>query len=148
MMTYCGGCQCGAVRFSITVPELIVYACHCQDCQKHTTSACALSIPVAISALEIEGPLSIFSRETDSGTTTDCHFCSTCGTRIYHQSARSRDMVTLKGGTLDDTRMLVPVAHLWVSRKQSWMQLPDDVPQFETQPDDLKAWRAGLISAS
>lgn len=141
-----GGCQCDAVRYRIEVPKLIVYACHCRDCQKHTTSACALSIPVSFAALEIDGPISTFTRATDSGTTTECAFCTNCGTRMYHRSARSPDMVTLKGGTLDDTSTLIPLAHVWTSRKQPWVCLPDDVPQYETQPEDLKAWRDAMMA--
>jgi len=34
-----GGCACGAVRYRLTAPPLIVHACHCRDCQKLTGSA-------------------------------------------------------------------------------------------------------------
>lgn len=140
-----GGCQCGAVRYTLQTRHLVAYACHCRECQKQSASAFAISVPVRARDFEVSGPLAAYARATDSGTTTNCWFCSRCGTRVYHQSGRSPDMVTLKGGTLDEGAALQPVAHLWVSRRHAWLQLPPDVPAFETQPDDLKAWRNALL---
>ncbi len=144
--TLAGGCQCGAVRYTVKAETVTVYACHCLECQKQSASACALSIPLSLDVFDIAGPLKSYERPTDSGTTTSCWFCENCGTRVYHQSARSSRSITLKGGTLDDTGSLNPVAHLWTRRKQSWVILPPAVPAFETQPADLTAWRKTLVS--
>jgi hypothetical protein len=147
-LTRAGGCQCGAVRYRIAGERLVVYACHCRDCQRQTASAFALSIPVRASAFAVQGRLDRWSRTADSGATTDCFFCPACGTRIYHASSRSPDRVTVKGGTLDETADLTPVAHLWMSRKQPWLPLPTGVPMFDTQPDDLAGWRANLVDGA
>lgn len=143
--TLAGGCQCGAVRYTIKAASVIAYACHCLECQKQSASVCALSIPLCLDVLDIAGALKSYERPTDSGTTTSCWFCEICGTRVYHQSARSSQSITLKGGTLDDTGCLAPVAHLWIRSKQSWVILPPDVQAFETQPADLTAWRKALV---
>jgi hypothetical protein len=37
-----GGCQCGAVRYEITQAPIMVYTCHCTDCQRMTSSAFSL----------------------------------------------------------------------------------------------------------
>jgi hypothetical protein len=140
-----GGCQCGAVRFEIAARRVPVYACHCRDCQKQTASAFGLSVPVRASAFTVSGPLERWSRTADSGATTQCFFCRSCGARVYHASTGSPDQVTVKGGTLDETEDLSPVAHLWVSRKQPWVSLADGARLFDTQPDNLGAWRAALI---
>src|SRR5215470_14224238 len=34
-----GGCQCGALRYEITQAPIMVYTCHCTDCQRMTSSA-------------------------------------------------------------------------------------------------------------
>lgn len=150
MTTHSGGCQCGAVRYELSGGQVVSYACHCLECQKQSASAFAISVPVKADDLSVTGPLAAYERGTDSGSRTNCWFCSTCGTRIYHQSARSSQVVTLKGGTLDDPSALVPFAHLWVSRKHAWLMLPaaPDVEIFETQPDDLKAWRDRLVGVA
>lgn len=144
---FAGGCQCGAVRYRISGPRLVVYACHCRECQRQSSSAFALSIPLHASEITVTGTLATYTRATDSGSKTECLYCPSCGVRILHRSARAPENVTLKGGTLDDTSGLVPVAHLWISRKQPWVRLDPSVPAFETQPADLKAWRDGLLAS-
>jgi hypothetical protein len=139
-----GGCQCGAVRYRIAGPRPPVYACHCCECQKQSASAFGMSLPVRSDDFTVEGVLSSWERDTDIGTRTRCYFCPTCGSRVYHQSSTTSDRVTVKGGSLDDTTWLRPVAHLWVSRKQPWVVLDPDVPAHDTQPDDLAAWRGAL----
>ena len=39
-----GGCQCGALRYEITQAPLMVYACHCTDCQRITSSAFSMAV--------------------------------------------------------------------------------------------------------
>ena len=34
-----GGCLCRVVRYEITLEPVFVYACHCADCQRSTSSA-------------------------------------------------------------------------------------------------------------
>src|SRR5437016_12638933 len=29
-----GGCQCGSLRYQVTQPPLMIYNCHCTNCQK------------------------------------------------------------------------------------------------------------------
>ena len=41
-----GGCKCGKVRYEITQKPLLVYTCHCLDCQRLTISAFSLGVVV------------------------------------------------------------------------------------------------------
>lgn len=138
-----GGCQCRQVRYAITPPPTVVYCCHCRDCQKQSASAFAMSVPVRLADLSISGRLKVWERATDTGGRTRCHFCADCGSRIYHQSLATPDHVTIKAGSLDDTHWLKAVAHIWISRKQAWVELDPAIPAHPTQPDDLAAWRHG-----
>ncbi|NNC72943.1 MAG: GFA family protein [Sphingomonadaceae bacterium] len=140
-----GGCQCGTVRYRISGGRPPVYACHCRECQKQSASAFGISIPLARTRFAIAGETGAWQRPSESGATTNCHFCLQCGTRLYHSSNRNSDRITVKGGTLDDTSWLEPQAHLWVSRKQRWMVIAEDVLLHDTQPEDLSTWRDGLV---
>lgn len=42
-----GGCPCEAVRFEVTAMPLLLYACHCTECQRWSGSAFSMSMPVA-----------------------------------------------------------------------------------------------------
>ena len=41
-----GGCQCGSVRYSVSKAPLVLYACHCTNCQKQTGSAFVLAMAI------------------------------------------------------------------------------------------------------
>lgn len=147
-MTATGGCQCGDVRYAIDLDRLVGYACHCRECQKQSASAFGLSIPVRRQSIRFEGAMAHYVRPTDSGSRTTCWFCSACGSRIYHESARPSSYLTLKGGSLDDIAAMKLAAHIWVSRKLPWVALDPGLPAFETQPADLDAWRESLLSSA
>jgi hypothetical protein len=70
-------------------------------------------------------------------------FCPDCGSRVYHQGSASPDILTIKGGSLDDASGLRPAGHIWVSRKQPWVMIDGDVPQHPTQPKDFQVWGNG-----
>jgi hypothetical protein len=139
-----GGCQCGAVRFEVELDPVRGYACHCLECQKQSASAFAISVPAPVTSLRVTGATAVYKRKTDSGAETACHFCTACGTRLYHQSDRSPDSVTIKGGALDDAAAIELVGHIWLKRKLPWVTIDPALRIFETQPADLKAWRALL----
>ncbi|MEM7044271.1 MAG: GFA family protein [Pseudomonadota bacterium] len=144
MASYEGGCQCGAVRYEASVDRLIAYACHCRECQKQSASAFGISVPVPSEGFRIEGPMKVWRRPTDSGSSTDCWFCESCGTRLYHRGVREPEWVAIKGGSLDDPDILTPIAHIWIKRKRPWLLLPPGVPTHDTEPDDYDAWLNSL----
>jgi len=140
-----GGCQCGAVRYTLA-GRRAVYACHCRECQRQSGSAFALSLPVPRDQLALTGALAVWTRAADSGARSECSFCVVCGTRVHHASTTSPDWVTIKAGTLDDTRDLLPFAHLWVRSRQPWVVLDPAVARFDTQPADLAGWRQQVVA--
>ncbi len=141
-----GSCQCGAVKLSVKTDKLVSYICHCLECKKQSASAFAISVPLVKNHVSIEGHLGVYHRPAKSGAMTSCYFCSSCGSRIYHQSSGSPDMISLKGGVLDGVENLEPVAHLWVKRKAAWVQIPPEIDTYKEQAEDLRAWREVLFS--
>ena len=142
---YEGGCSCGQVRYRLTTGPMFVNCCHCTQCQKQSASAFGLAVPVPREVLSVDGPTSYWSRSTYSGGRTDCHFCTECGTRVFHARAGGTGFVTVKASAFDDTADLEPRAHLWVSMKLPWTLIPEGVEQYGTQPADLRAWRDGFL---
>jgi len=138
-----GGCQCGRVRYVLQGGGRRIYACHCRACRKQSASAFGLTLPVRPEHLAITGETALYARPAHSGGTTRCVFCPACGTRLYHRDESSA-LASLKVGSLDDPSGRRLVAHLWVTRKLAWVLLDPDLPAFETQPEDLAAWRERL----
>lgn len=144
---YTGGCQCGAIRYEVTDEPLTLYACHCTACQKQSSSAFGMTMKVAREAFRItRGEPKSFTSYADSGKEKRGYFCGACGTRIYGDAPSKPEIVSLKPGTLDDTRWLRPVGNLWTDSAQPWVPIDKDALNYPRQPesqDDLNArWKA------
>jgi hypothetical protein len=138
-----GSCQCGNVNYEVLDEPLVTVACHCKDCQKLSTSAFSVSMILNRSGFRIlSGELKRWERPTDAGGVAVCWFCPNCGNRIFHENPEMPDVIRLKPGTLEDTDVLEPQAHVWTSREQQWLVRSADLPKFEQQPDVAAAMAA------
>ena len=130
-----GGCACGFVRYKVTGQPLSVHACHCTDCQKLSGSAFGLSMVLRRTDINLtDGALEINSFES-SAVFMHRHHCPKCGVAIWFSSPEYEDIIALKPGTLDDTSSLKPIAHMWVRSAQPWLNIGDNVPVFQEQPE-------------
>ncbi len=129
-----GSCQCGQVTYQLLAPPIAVFACHCRECQKLSTSAFSLTALVKAESLIFSGEMKDWERLADSGNRNAAKFCPECGNRIYHFNPDQPDVIKLKPANLDDTRILNPTTHVWVSEKQAWYQIPEGAIQYDKQP--------------
>lgn len=130
-----GGCQCGAMRYELTAEPLTLGLCFCRDCQQQSGSAFGMSLVVPKRGFRVvQGETGCFTRPTDSGNTTDCHFCPQCGTRLYHLPGYLPEHVNVKPGTLDDPGGLEPRLAVWTVRQPGWLTLPEGIRRFERNP--------------
>ena len=130
-----GGCQCGALRYSVAGAPITLAVCHCTECQRQSGSAFGMSLVVPKDAFRMtSGEPRMFERKANSGNTVRCAFCPSCGTRIYHEPAATTASVNVKPGTLDDTSWLEPAVHFWTRGKQRWVVIPEGLLCFDEQP--------------
>lgn len=131
-MTLEGGCQCGAVRYSVAGEPEHVALCHCSDCRKSsgapTVAWAAFAAPeFALTA----GSPSVYN---SSGTAMR-HFCPTCGSGLwYTNEAYLPGLVDIQVATLDDPSALPPQAHIQVAERIDWMGAIAELPVFERYP--------------
>ena len=142
-----GGCPCGGIRYEIASFPLLVYTCNCTDCQRQSGSAFAMNMPVAAKDFRIlQGQPKPWRRLSPTGVEITSWFCGDCSGRIHGERAGRPEITIVRAGTLDDTKWLVPVAHMFVRSAQPWVQPVAVATCFETQPDGwgelLRAWRA------
>lgn len=117
-----GGCACGAVRYSLSAPPLMIYNCHCANCQKITGSAFTVAATVPEAALSFtKGAPKRVEWKADSGNLRFGHFCADCGTRIANGQVPSIGMLSLRAGTFDDTSWVEPVGDIWTKSAQRWL---------------------------
>jgi len=141
-----GGCQCGQLRYEISVEPLSVYACHCTECQRQSGSAFGMSVLIPREAFRfVKGTPVRYERTADSGRVIEGDFCEACGVRPVHYPRANPKVAILKPGTLDDTSWLHPVGHIWTNSAQAWVEIPRDGVIHEAHPSELdsmiEAWR-------
>lgn len=149
-MPLVGHCQCGSIEYTVSEPPIVMLVCHCIDCQKLSASAFSLTMAINRRAFDlVSGRLKTWARPTASGGTAICHFCPDCENRIYHENPEMAEVLRLKPGTLDVTSFIEPDAHVWTMRAQPWVDIPDNIPRYEAQPDvsvlmrDVAQYRSG-----
>lgn len=132
-----GGCQCGGIRYAVPEEALAVYACHCTECRKQSSSAFGISFTVARDTLRLlQGAPRYWSRRTASGHTLECAFCPACGSRLWHRSSGHPGTVNIKGGSLDEPLDLANAIHLWTRSKLPGVVIPSGARSFPGEPDD------------
>ena len=129
-----GSCQCGQVQYELLEPPLFVAACHCKECQKLSTSAFSITAMVNADSVRFQGEMQEWSRLADSGNVSAAKFCTVCGNRMYHYNPEDPYRLKLKPANLDDTSIIQPTMHIWVSEKQDWFAIPEDVEVHPKQP--------------
>lgn len=142
-----GGCSCGAIRYEIRSFPLLLYACHCTDCQKASGSAFALNMAVATRHLHfVQGSLKGWHHRSRSGLSVTTWFCGDCAARIYGEREGRSHIMNIRAGTLDDTSWLVPVAQIYMKSAQPWVQPLRNAECYEMGLDDFRSvtakWRA------
>jgi hypothetical protein len=132
-----GGCQCGALRYEVNAAPLMIYNCHCTNCQKIGGGAFSTPVTVVEAAFAFtRGKPAVVNWASDAGTQRWGTYCADCGSRIAHGQTPSKGVLSLRTGTLDDTSWVEPVADTWLRSKQSWVQIPEGRLTFEKGPAD------------
>ena len=130
-----GGCQCGAVRYEADAEPIGIYICHCTECRRQSASAFGISVDIPAAALRVvKGETRTWHRPTPNGRLA-CHFCPTCGSRLWHMADPTDGGVTLKGGSMDTPPDLTRAVHIWTTRKLPGVPIPAGAVQYPGDPD-------------
>lgn len=131
-----GGCLCGAIRYTVSVPVTELRACHCTNCQKGSGSAGSVNAVIPSAAFKLtQGTLKRYESIADSGRTLYRDFCGDCGSPIYSQRATALDTVVVRAGTLDDAGDMKITANIWTRSARPWAHIDPASKQFPGQPD-------------
>jgi hypothetical protein len=143
-----GGCACGAIRYQLTAPPLIVHACHCRDCQRITGSAFVINLWMESEAVVAEGlkPAS-YTLAGGTGKPHEVFFCPRCGVylwSLYHGAPG--DFRFVRAGTLDDARSITPDVHIFTRSKAHWLELPEGARAYKAFYPMAKVWSAESLA--
>jgi hypothetical protein len=134
MAKIAGGCLCGKVRYIAEAEPAFVAVCHCTDCQKFTGSAFGVVVGVPKPALSIQGKVTTYSKNGDTGRSISRQFCPECGSSIAEEVEAVPGVVMIASGTLDDTSWLKPGMQIYCDSAQSWVKLGGEMQSFAKMP--------------
>jgi hypothetical protein len=128
------------VRYAVDADPCAVFVCHCTECRRQSASAFGISVDVPASAPTLrQGATRTWARPTPSGRLI-CHFCPTCGSRLWHVADPPDGKVTLKGGSLDTPPDLARAVHIWTARALPGVAIPAEAEQYPGGPPDRERY--------
>lgn len=133
-MGQAGGCLCGAVRYETTAEPVMTAICHCKNCQRQAGSVLSVIVGLPRDGITIEGEVTTYEDEGETGQKVLRKFCPTCGSPLFTDAVNAPDLWFVKAGTFDDTSWLKPQIQFWASSKQDWYDLGDTIPAVEANP--------------
>ena len=131
---FTGGCQCGAVRYEFTAApaELMMFKCHCRDCQRVSGGPYApvVYIPATAGTLSIvRGRVKHHFTPSETSGQHKRGFCADCGSRLT--GGESAHGIGVTASSLDDPALFQPAAETWLCDAQPWDPLLPGLPRFD-----------------
>jgi hypothetical protein len=131
-----GSYSCGAVDFTTSTSKpIVLFHCHCIDCQKQSSSAFGTSAIFPFFKVDDNPSVSSFTRICDSGRKQMCYFCSKCGNRILHAhvvEVGDLEVVAVKGGLLEGLNWS-EAKHIYC--RSAVVPTPEGVERWEDAPE-------------
>ena len=119
---FTGGCQCGAVRYACDARpvEILMFRCHCRDCQRLSGGGHCPVVFVPANRLRItRGEI----RRHQTPGMAGPHirgFCPQCGSRVTGGEGEGSPGIGVTAASLDDPGGFTPQMEIWISDAQPW----------------------------
>ena len=132
-----GGCLCGGVRFEIAGKLSPIQFCHARRCRKAGGSAFAAEMGTSREGFRWTRGEHLVTRYQapllKEPPAYERAFCSLCGSPLP-VLPEGLPYVVLQAGSLDEESQLTPFRHAFVDQQAPWLEILDDLPQFEGRP--------------
>jgi hypothetical protein len=124
-----GSCLCGNFRFEIAGPIQFLKNCHCSQCRKMSGGSFGTYARAETKHLRVSsGADDLIIHERRPGNRIA--FCKTCGSLVPYPPPGS-PLLEFGAGLLDDDPGVGVAYHIYVGSRAPWIEVHDDVPQFE-----------------
>ncbi len=141
-LPFTGGCVCGAVRYEVNAAPLLMFKCHCRDCQRVTGGAFVPGLLVPAAAFRLtKGKLKYHFTPRLAGGQHKRGFCADCGSRITggeNEGSPQQPFVGITAGSLDDPGWFQAQMDFFISDAQPWDLMDATLPKFEQYPPPPK----------
>lgn len=125
-----GGCDCGAIHYTLKGPVRLVVNCHCNACRKRNGSAYSTYCMVAQENLRIEqGQEHLWVYANNQGGIK--HFCAQCGSPLYNINPRFAGRLMVVYGSIAEHRELSPGFNVFCESQLPWVEGIAAIKSFE-----------------
>jgi len=136
-LPFTGGCVCGAIRYECTAAPIMMFKCHCRDCQQVSGGAFVPGMLVPLAAFRLtRGELRYHYTPSLAGGYHKRGFCPDCGSRLTGGQSEERPapFIGLTAGSLDDPSWFQPQMDFFVSDAQPWDLMDGTLPKYPLYP--------------
>ena len=134
MVSYIGGCLCGALRYQSNDKPIDIGYCHCRICQRSAGSPVLTWATFSVKAfIYTQGIPSIYQ----SSTQYQREFCASCGTQIAFRKVKQATTVDVTVASLDAPSILKPEYHIWTESQIPWFDTLDELPRCKDAGLDI-----------
>ena len=131
--SFSGGCACGAIRYEVSADPIVMFNCHCRDCQKTTGGPYTPVFYVPAKAFKVtKGTPKYYSTTSEMVGDNIRGFCPECGSRLF--GGKTETGQGIAAGTLDDPTLFKPAVNMWTFDAQPWDHMDPKLPKFEKYP--------------
>jgi hypothetical protein len=132
---FSGGCACGAIRYECSAEPVMMFQCHCRDCQRASGASGSAMVYVPLKAFKFtRGAIKYHSTPSLMGGHTRRGFCAECGSRLT--GGENDQIVGLTAASLDDPSVFRPTYHIFTSDAQPWDCMDASLPKFEKYSEE------------
>ena len=129
-LPFTGGCACGAIRYEVSAEPIMMFNCHCRDCQHVTGTAFTGPMIVPAKAFKLlKGTPRFYSTPSLAGGENKRGFCPDCGSPLF--GAGDDEIQGIHASSLDDPSLFKPQFDIWTSDAQPWDHMDPKLPKFE-----------------
>jgi hypothetical protein len=130
-----GGCACGAIRYETTAEPVVMFHCHCRDCQRASGGPFTSFVIVPAEAFRFsQGSVRLHDSPSHRGGKTHRGFCADCGSPILAKTDANPDIVAIRTASMDDPSWFNLEMNVWTSDAHPWDQMNPALPKFEKYP--------------
>jgi len=129
-----GACVCGRIRYEIEGRPRFMYRCYCGKCRAATGTAFAENLIVDSDKFRIMAGAEGLAK-FESSPQKFRYFCAACGSPIYSHGEKTKRVVSVRAGTLEQDPGIRLAYHAFVASKAAWVEISDAQPQFAEWPD-------------
>jgi hypothetical protein len=138
-----GGCRCDAVRFRLAEAPLMETACHCNGCQRMSSSAFSLSVICLAPAFTVTQGTPVIGGL--HGPEAQHFFCGHCMTWIFTRPVPLPHIVNVRPTMFDDHAWFAPYMETFTRAKLPWAQTGavrsfEDFPPLEAYEGLMKEY--------